>query len=85
VVATIGSDAGGMVGLEHADGPLLNEVSPSKPDWSEMLVNYAIAFAAIGAASAVVGLLARRRRARTDRTPDEDAHTDGPEPDEEPE
>jgi outer membrane protein assembly factor BamB len=66
VAATIGSKEGGIVAFQHdPDGPLLDETSPSRPEWSEMLLNYAIAFAAIGVVATVVGFAVRPRRART--------------------
>jgi hypothetical protein len=63
VVATIGTRHGGIVALENDPGAArLAEVSPSKPDWGRMLTNYAIAFAAVGAAAMIIGLALRSRR-----------------------
>jgi outer membrane protein assembly factor BamB len=63
ILATISSRSGSMMAFEHdPDGALLSEVSPSKPDWTTMLTNYLIAFAAVGLVAAGLGLLAARRR-----------------------
>jgi outer membrane protein assembly factor BamB len=77
VAVTIGSADGGIVALEHdPDGASLDEASPSEPDWSLMLLNYAIAFAAVGVVAAVVGFAVRPRRAWTAAPGDDGAAAD---------
>lgn len=63
IVSSVASSRGGLLALGTAPGdvPLLAEVSSSKTNWGEMLGNYAIAFAAVGAVAVIIGLLVRRR------------------------
>ncbi|MFL5798571.1 MAG: PQQ-binding-like beta-propeller repeat protein [Actinomycetota bacterium] len=63
IVVSIGSRKGGLIGLVNdPSGSLLSEVSSSKPNWGRMLLDYALAFALVGAAAALLAVVLRTRR-----------------------
>jgi outer membrane protein assembly factor BamB len=60
LVASLGSRAGGLIGLVHdSSGSLLAEVSSSKPNWGRMLADYGLAFLLVVAAAALLAVVLR--------------------------